>query len=42
MSGKRMMNPSRFGIFTLGRVSALIESFSPMMMLSESMYAVSA
>ena len=29
-SGKRTMNPSRFGIFTLGKVSAFIASFSPM------------
>jgi hypothetical protein len=29
-SGKRTINPSRFGIFTLGKVSAFMVSFSPM------------
>ena len=33
-SGKRMMNPSRFGIFTLGKVSAFIVSLSPMSLFS--------
>ena len=30
LSGKRMMNPSRFGIRTFGSVLASIASFSPM------------
>jgi hypothetical protein len=29
------MNPSRLGIFTFGKVSAFITSFSPMILLSE-------
>ena len=33
-SGKRMMNPSRFGILTLGNVSAFIVSLSPMSLFS--------
>jgi hypothetical protein len=33
-SGKRMMKPSRFGIFTLGKVSAFIVSLSPMSLFS--------
>ena len=31
------MNPSRFGIWTLGRVSAFITSFSSMSLLSARM-----
>jgi hypothetical protein len=30
LSGKRVMNPSRFGMRTLGKVLASIASFSPM------------
>ena len=36
-SGKRMMNPSRFGIRTLGNVSALSVSFSPMSLFAAKM-----
>ena len=41
-SGNRMMKLSRFGIFTAGRVLALITSFSPMILLRARIYAVSA
>ena len=41
-SGKRMMKPSRFGIFTLGNVSAFIVSLSPMSLFSARIYAVNA
>src|SRR5262245_27531360 len=34
-SGYLLMNPSRLGIVTFGNVSALITSFSPMILLSE-------
>jgi hypothetical protein len=37
ISGKRMMNPSRFGIRTLGNVSALSVSFSPMSLFAAKM-----
>ena len=37
LSGKRTMNPSRFGIRTLGSVWAFIVSLSPMSLLSERM-----
>jgi len=37
LSGKRTMNPSRFGIRTLGSVWAFIVSFSPMSLLRERM-----
>src|SRR5215467_5986992 len=33
-SGYLLMNPSRLGIFTLGKVSAFIASFSPIILLS--------
>jgi Transposase len=33
-SGYLLMNPSRLGIFTLGKVSAFITSFSPIILLS--------
>jgi len=36
-SGKRIMNPSRFGIRTLGNVSALSVSFSPMSLFAAKM-----
>ena len=35
-SGNRMMNLSRFGIFTFGSVCAFITSFSPISLLSAS------
>lgn len=41
-SGKRTINPLRFGICTLGRVCALIVSFSPISLFCAKMYAVSA
>ena len=37
LSGKRMMNPSRFGIHTFGNVLASIASFSPMSLFDASM-----
>lgn len=37
LSGNRIMNPSRFGICTLGSVWAFIVSFSPMRLFSERM-----
>src|SRR5262249_61325532 len=42
LSGKRGMNPSRFGILTLGRVCAFISSFSPISLFCARMYAVRA
>ena len=40
--GNRMINPSRLGIRTLGKVSALIVSFSPISLFWAKMYAVNA
>ena len=37
LSGKRMMNPSRFGIRTFGSVLASIASFSPMSLFDAKM-----
>ena len=42
LSGNRMMKLSWFGIFTFGSVCAFITSFSPMILFSDRMYAVSA
>jgi hypothetical protein len=36
-SGYLLTNPSRFGIFTFGKVSAFMTSFSPMILLSAKM-----
>ena len=41
-SGKRTINPSRFGMRTLGNVSAFIVSLSPMSLFSARISAVNA
>jgi hypothetical protein len=41
-SGYRLTKPSRFGIFTFGKVSAFMTSLSPITLLPARMKAVSA